>query len=155
MDHAILAILADAADKKEQRVTGATFPPGRYGRRRASARGRRRWIGALLVGLVIIATAALGVRLYRTYGDPMYRPQVLRFTDITDTQVVVEFRVTVPPGGSAVCVVRARSRDGAEVGRAEVRVTAAPGAERAQTSYRLVTRGRPITGEVPRCHASE
>jgi hypothetical protein len=149
-----LAILADATDKKEQRVTAATFPPGRYGRRRAPAGGRR-WIGAALVGLVIIAAVALGLRLYQAYGDPTYRPQVIRFSDITDSQVVVEFRVTVPPGGSAVCVVRARSRDGAEVGRAEVQVTAPPGAERAQASFRLTTTGRPITGEVPRCRAAK
>jgi Domain of unknown function (DUF4307) len=112
-------------------------------------------VGAALAGLVIIAAAALGVRLYQAYGDPMYRPQVIRYSDITDSQVVVEFRVTVPPGGSAVCVVRARSRDGTEVGRAEVRLTAPRGAERAQTSYRLSTSARPVTGEVPRCRALE
>jgi hypothetical protein len=135
-------------------VIAATFPPGRYGRRRAPA-GARRWIGFALAGLVIVAAAALASSLYHSYGDPTYRGQVTRFTDITDSQVVIEFRVTVPPGGSAVCLVRARSRDGAEVGRAEVRVTAAPGSERAQTSHRLATTGRPVTGEVVRCRPAE
>lgn len=109
----------------------------------------------MLAGLVIIAAVAVAVRLYRAYGDPMYRAQVTRFTDITDSQVVIEFRVTVPSGGSANCLVRARSRDGAEVGHADVRVAAAPGQERAQTSYRVATSARPITGEVVRCRAAK
>jgi Domain of unknown function (DUF4307) len=134
-------------------VTAATFPPGRYGRRRAPTSGRR-WIGVVLAVVVIIAALAVAVRLYRVYGDPMYRAQVVRFTDITDSQVVIDFRVTVPSGGSAVCLVRARSRDGAEVGHAEVKVTAPPGQERAQTSYRLATSARPIIGEVIRCRAT-
>jgi hypothetical protein len=108
----------------------------------------------VLAGVVIIAALAVAVRLYRVYGDPMYRAQVVRFTDITDSQVVIDFRVTVPSGGSAVCLVRARSRDGAEVGHAEVKVTAPPGQERAQTSYRLATSARPIIGEVIRCRAT-
>lgn len=134
--------------------TGApVFPPGRYGRRRESRR-RRPWLVALLLVVVIAVGAALAVRLYRQYGDPNYDAQVLRYSDITDTQVMIEFRVTVPAGGEAICVVRARSRDGAEVGKAEVRVDAAPGESRPITRYLLATTARPINGEVVRCRAA-
>jgi hypothetical protein len=128
------------------------FPPGRYGRRRAPHR-RRPWLVALLLVLVVAAGAALAVRLYGQYG-PAYDGQVLRYTGITDTQVVIEFRVTVPAGGEAICVIRARSRDGAEVGKAEVRVDAPPGESRPVTTYRLATTARPINGEVVRCRAA-
>lgn len=134
--------------------TGApVFPPGRYGRRREPRR-RRPWLVALLLAVVIAIGAVLALRLYRQYGDPTYDAQVVRYTDITDTQVLIEFRVTVPAGGDAICVVRARSRDGAEVGKAEVRVDAAPGETRPTIAYRLVTTARPINGEVIRCRAA-
>lgn len=134
--------------------TGApVFPPGRYGRRREPRR-RRPWLVASLLVVVIAVGAVLAVRLYWQYGDPTYDAQVLRYTEITDTQVLIEFRVTVPAGGDAICVVRARSRDGAEVGKAEVHVDAAPGETRPATAYRLVTTARPINGEVVRCRAA-
>ncbi|MFC0527986.1 DUF4307 domain-containing protein [Phytohabitans kaempferiae] len=129
------------------------FPPGRYGRRREQRR-RRPWLVALLLAVVVAAGAALSVRLYRQYGDPAYDGQVLSYTDITDTQVVVEFRVTVPEGGEAICVIRARSRDGAEVGKAEVHVDAPPGESHPVMTYRLVTTARPINGELVRCRAA-
>jgi hypothetical protein len=156
-----LVILADRTDNNRRRVatvtetraTAPVFPPGRYGRRREPRR-RRPWLVALLLAVVIVIGAALAVRLYRQYGDPTYDGHVLRYSDITDTQVMIEFRVTVPAGGEAICVVRARSRDGAEVGKAEVRVDAPPGETRPVTRYLLATTARPINGEVVRCRAA-
>ncbi|MFD0741855.1 DUF4307 domain-containing protein [Phytohabitans flavus] len=134
--------------------TGApVFPPGRYGRRREPGRRRPKLV-ALLLALVIAAGVGLAVRLYQQYGDPTYDGQVLEYSGITDSQVVIEFRVNVPDGGAAMCVVRARSRDGAEVGKAEVRVDAPPGETRPVTRYVLATTGRPINGEVVRCRAA-
>lgn len=129
------------------------FPPGRYGRRRAPR--RRRWPLWVVGALLIVVTVALSARLYGQYGDPMYDARVLRYTEVTDRQIVVEFRVTVPPGGAAVCAVRARSEAGAEVGRAEVPVRAEPGRNTAHAVYRLATTGRPVTGEVVRCRAAD
>ncbi|HEX7745583.1 MAG TPA: DUF4307 domain-containing protein [Micromonosporaceae bacterium] len=127
-----------------------SFPPGRYGRRRAQ-RPRRTWAIALLVVAVLAVTSLVAVRLYRMYGDPVYRADVITYTDATDTQLVVTFRVTLPPGGAANCVLRARARDGAEVGRAEVRVDAPPGQTQVTTSHRLATSRRAFVGEVLRC----
>ena len=96
------------------------FPPGRYGRRREPRR-RRPWLVAALVAAALLVGAVAIMPLYRKYGDPTYDAQVISYTGITDTRIDVTFRVTVPAGGSAICVVRARSRDGAEVGHADVR----------------------------------
>ncbi|HEX5595830.1 MAG TPA: DUF4307 domain-containing protein [Micromonosporaceae bacterium] len=130
------------------------FPPGRYGRRRTPQR-RRPWLTAVLVAGVVAAGALVAFRLYGLYGDPAYDAQVVTYTEITDTQIVIDFQVTVPPGGSAECLLRARSRDGAEVGSATVRVAAPPGTEQVVSQHRLATSARPLFGEVLRCRAAD
>ncbi|MFI6268288.1 DUF4307 domain-containing protein [Micromonospora zamorensis] len=128
------------------------FPAGRYGRRRAQGGRRRRTLLAAVVLLALVATlTVISVRLYRQYGDPVYDAQVITYTDITDNQVLVDFRVTVPSGGSAVCLLRARDRAGAEVAREQVTVTAEPGSRHVTTRHRLATTARPFIGEVMRC----
>lgn len=126
------------------------FPPGRYGRRREP--GRRRPL--LLVLVVVVLLALLGLvaaKLYRQYGDPEYQAEVITYTGITDTRVVVDFRVTVPPGGSATCLLRARTHDGAEVGHVEATVTARPGQRHVTARQEVTTSARPFIGEVLRC----
>ncbi|HEX5542118.1 MAG TPA: DUF4307 domain-containing protein [Micromonospora sp.] len=130
--------------------TAETFPPGRYGRRR-NPRRQRPWLMAVLVVGVIAAGVLVTARLYSLYGDPTYDAQVITYTEITDTQVVIDFQVTVPPGGSADCMLRARSQNGAEVGRTEVRVEAPPGERQVRARHRLTTSTRPVLGEVLRC----
>ncbi|MFC4020513.1 DUF4307 domain-containing protein [Micromonospora sp. GCM10011542] len=128
------------------------FPPGRYGRRREpGGRGRRTLLAALALVVLVTALTLISLRLYRQYGDPAYDAQVITYTDITDAQVLVDFRVTVPEGGSAVCVLRARDRAGTEVGREEVTVTARAGDRHVTTRHRLATTARPFVGEVLRC----
>ncbi|MDM4722565.1 DUF4307 domain-containing protein [Micromonospora sp. WMMA1363] len=126
------------------------FPPGRYGRRRAPGRRRPVLAGLLALGLVAVL-GLVTVRLYGQHGGPEYDATVITYTGITDTQILVDFRVTVPPGGSAVCVLRARDRAGAEVAREQVRVSARPGERQVTTQHRLATSGRPFIGEVLRC----
>ncbi|WDZ86908.1 DUF4307 domain-containing protein [Micromonospora cathayae] len=126
------------------------FPPGRYGRRREPGR-RRPWLTALLLAVVLAVLTVAAYRLYQRYGDPTYDAQVITYTDVTDTGILVDFQVTVPPGGSAVCVVRARSADGAEVAREEVPVSARPDERAVRVQHRLTTSARPFIGEVVRC----
>lgn len=126
------------------------FPPGRYGRRREP--GRRRRLVPVLWGAVLLAVLGLvAAKLYTQYGDPDYRAQLITYTGITDSRVVVDFRVTVPPGGSATCVLRARAHDGAEVGRAETTVRARPGERHVTARQEVTTTARPFIGEVLRC----
>jgi hypothetical protein len=137
----------------ETPATAPVFPPGRYGRRRRPRTGRR-WVLPVLAALVVLVGVGAATRLYGRYGDPTYDATVIRYTDITDTGVAVDFRVRVPAGGSARCALRARSYDGAEVGRAEVTVTAAED-ERSVTARGIVpTTARPFIGEVVRCRAA-
>ncbi|MFG1952146.1 DUF4307 domain-containing protein [Micromonospora sp. NPDC048830] len=126
------------------------FPPGRYGRRREPGR-RRPALAALLVAAVVATLGVASYSLYDKYGDPVYDAQLISYSDITDSQVVVDFRVTVPAGGSATCALRARSHDGAEVARQEVTVTARPGESQVTARHRLTTSARPFVGEVVRC----
>jgi hypothetical protein len=126
------------------------FPPGRYGHRRTPRR-RRPVLAALLAVVVVATLTVVAVRLYRQYGDPAYDAQVISYGDITENQVVVDFRVNLPDGGAAVCVLRARDHAGAEVAREEVPVTAAAGQRHVTVRHRLATTARPFIGEVVRC----
>jgi hypothetical protein len=143
----ILAGTPDKNDEDIRAVTEPTFPAGRYGRRRAP-RVRRRWPTVLLAGVVAAAGVGLSVRLYQQYGQPDYIPTVTRFYDMTDDGVTVEFVVRKPSDDPATCRVRARARNGEEVGRAEVDVERG---SQVRMTYRLATSKRPVTVEVPAC----
>ena len=107
---------------------------------------------ALLLAVVLLAALGLvAAGSTASTAIPGYDAQVITYTEITDSQVVVDFRVTVPAGGSAACVLRARAADGAEVGREEVTVTARPGERQVDARHRLATTARPFIGEVLRC----
>ncbi|MEH0819032.1 MULTISPECIES: DUF4307 domain-containing protein [unclassified Micromonospora] len=126
------------------------FPPGRYGRRREQGR-RRPLLVWLLVAVLVAGLGLVAAQLYARYGDPTYDAKVITYTDVTDTGVSVDFRVTLPESGTAVCVLRARSHDGAEVGRDEVAVSARPGERHGTFQHRITTTARPFIGEVIRC----
>jgi uncharacterized protein DUF4307 len=139
----------EAAEVSETRATHPVFPPGRYGRRRD---GRRRLGLPILFGALILAfTVFLAIRLYTTYGDPDYDPQIVGWSEVTASNMTIDFTVRVPAGGSASCVLRARSYDGAEVGRRTVTITAAPGATTAEAKERVTTTKLASHGDVLRC----
>ncbi|HET9517749.1 MAG TPA: DUF4307 domain-containing protein [Actinoplanes sp.] len=136
----------------ETRATTPAFPAGRYGRRRD---GRRPILAPALFALAILAgSVLLGVKLYHQYGDPTYDAQVIKYTDITDSRIVIDFTVRMPAGGVAACGLRARAYDGAEVGRATVTVHApATGGGQVEVSEPVATTARAFIGEVLGCTA--
>jgi hypothetical protein len=151
------AILADGTDKNageaaqvsETRATHPVFPPGRYGRRRD---GRRHLALPILFGALVLGFAVfLTVRLYGAYGDPDYDPRIVGWSEVTTSNMTIDFTVRVPAGGSAACVLRARSYDGAEVGRRTVTVTAAPGEIIAEAKEPVQTTALASHGDVVRC----
>jgi hypothetical protein len=137
----------------ETRATAPVFPPGRYGHRRAP--GLRRRVGPLIfAAVVLVASVLLTVQLYDRYGRTDYQSKIVGWSDDSSTRLTIEFEVRIPANGTATCVLRARSYDGAEVGRREVRL-ANPGAT-AQIRARedVSTRARASHGDVVRCRPS-
>lgn len=133
----------------ETRATAPVFPAGRYGRRRD---GKRHLTGPVIACAVVIAVCLLiSVRLYRQWGEPDYNPQIVRWTGVTATQMTIDFTVRVPDGGSATCLLRARSYDGIEVGSRSVTVTARPGDTTIEASEPVTTTARAAVGDVVRC----
>jgi hypothetical protein len=157
MDSAILADRTDTFRTRgplvsETRATNPVFPPGRYGRRRD---GRRRLLAPIILAVVVaIVAVLLAVRLYGQYGDPAYDAQIVGWSEVTDTRMTIEFTVRVPAGGSATCGLRARSYDGAEVGRRTVTVTAKSAERTIKASETVQTTERAAVGEVLRCAAA-
>lgn len=129
-------------------MTAPTFPPGRYGRRR-ERRPTPRWIVPVLLGAVIAGALALAVTGYRNQYSAV-QVSVLRYT-AGPGQVRVTFQISRPDGAPVNCLLRARDREGAEIGRALVRVPA--GKHQVIVTRTLPTRGRPVTGEVLGCSA--
>jgi hypothetical protein len=133
----------------ETRATTPVYPPGRYGRRRD---GRRHLAVPIMFALLIVGLSVLvAVRLYRQYGDPRYDPHIVGWTDVTATQMTVRFTVRVPPGGAAICLLRARSYAGAEVGIRTVTVAATGDNTVIDASETVPTTARAAVGEALRC----
>jgi hypothetical protein len=135
-------------DQHATAAAGPVFPPGRYGRRRAE-RPPRRWLTALILGLVLAASLGVGYRLYLQYGVQDYAPRILAETERTPDRVTIRFEVrSRDPSRAAVCRVRARASDGLVVGSAEVPV---PAAKRVVQTYTLVTTQRAFAVDIPNC----
>ncbi|HEX5496311.1 MAG TPA: DUF4307 domain-containing protein [Mycobacteriales bacterium] len=130
-------------------VAGA--PPGRpaerYGRR--AGRPGPGWLPALLVALVLLAGLGIALVAYRNLGGPGVSGTVTAFTTTADHVDITFVVQRDKPDRRAVCLARARSASGIEVGSAEVAVPAGSG--RARITYRLATSTRAVTGEVTGC----
>ena len=107
-------------------MTAGQLPEGRYGRRAGSSRPR--WAlpaGLALAVLVGLAVAVIG---YRNLGTTPIQGQALSFSLLPGNAVQLRLSVIREnPSRAAVCIVRARSRDGEETGRKEVYVPPATG----------------------------
>ena len=115
-------------------MTSGQLPEGRYGPQ-ADLR-RRRWVMPL--GLLLATLTGLGVAVigYHNLGAAPVQGQASGFTllssnpDSYPATFAVQLRLSVvreDPSRPAVCIVRARSHDGAETGRKELYVPPAAG----------------------------
>lgn len=137
----------------ETRTTTPVFPPGRYGRRRA---GKRAPVAGIVVAvLVVVAGVLLAVRLYDRYGQTDYQPQIVGWQEPTDQRTVIKFRVRVPAGGAASCVLRARDFNGNEVGRRTVVVRAEGAGTGIEAEEPVPTTARASVGEVLGCQSAD
>lgn len=129
-------------------MTAGQLPEGRYGQRAAGS--HHRWavrIGLLVAILIGLATAVIG---YRNLGSTPIKGEAVSFA--LQQGNAVQLRLSVirdDPSRPAVCIVRARSRDGEETGRREVYVPPAPGPLILSTVVH--TSRPPVTADVYGC----
>ena len=129
-------------------MTAAQLPEGRYGRRARNSRSG--W--AIPAGLVFAALLGLAVAVigYRNLGTTPIQGQAVSFTLLPGNAVQLRLSVVRDdPSHAAVCIVRARSRDGEETGRREVYVPPAGGPIVLSTVVQ--TSRPPVTADVYGC----
>lgn len=117
-----------------------------------TATNRRRWFIGLTV-LVVVAGVGLAYLGYTKFADPDVSGDITAYEITGPNTVAVQFTVTrKEPDRPVACVVRARSRDGAETGRREVLVPA--GDAQVGTRAEVKTSSEPAIGEVFGCTTS-
>lgn len=125
-------------------------PAARYGRQRVSRRTRRLVVAALAAG-VVVAGVILAIVASQRLGAQDVEGELGAYRIIDDRTVEVTVSVTrEDPSRPAVCIVRARSRDGSETGRREMLV---PPSERATVQVATVVEAGkpPVIGDVYGC----
>jgi hypothetical protein len=134
----------------ESRVTlaGRELPEGRYGSRARPTGGRwRRWA---LAGAGLLLATGVAFVAYRNLGSTPIDSQRTGFEVLDGSSVRISIDVVRDePGRPAVCVVRARVRDGSEGGRKEVLVP--PGRSSTSLSTVIKSSSDPVTADVVGC----
>ncbi|WP_237774384.1 DUF4307 domain-containing protein [Actinosynnema sp. ALI-1.44] len=127
----------------ESRVT---LPEGRYGSRARPPMSRtRKWA---LTGVGLILAGGIAFVAYSNLGSAPIDAERTAFSPAGPDTVKITFTVTRDePGKPAVCVVRARVRDGSEGGRKEVLIP--PGESTVSTVIK--SSGEPVTADVYGC----
>nr|WP_232328239.1 DUF4307 domain-containing protein [Kibdelosporangium sp. MJ126-NF4] len=126
----------------ESRVT---LPEGRYGSRTRQLSRTRKWV---LTGVGLLLAAGAAFVAYRNLGSAPIEGERTAFSPAGPDSVRITFAVTRDdPGRQAVCVVRARVRDGSEGGRKEVLIP--PGESTISTVIK--SSGEPVTADVYGC----
>ncbi|MEE2034694.1 DUF4307 domain-containing protein [Rhodococcus chondri] len=127
--------------------TNDRYPSDRYPSKSRSSRGKR-W-GFTVLGL--LAGVLLTVVLYQQRGTAEIESEVVSFDIIDDSTLDMQLKVTrKDPSQDAVCVIRARSRDGSETGRREIFVPASDSSTVVLAST-VKTSQRPGMGDIYGC----
>jgi Domain of unknown function (DUF4307) len=129
------------------RTSDPTFvpPENRYG---PGPRPHRRIAMFVAVGALAVAGLAWVLWAAFSYAYPPIRATLVSYT-VTDTTVTVKFQIVKNAEYPATCTVRARNREGAEVGSRDVTIPA--GVRTDTLTEELTTTGKPVTGEVRDC----
>jgi hypothetical protein len=125
-------------------------PAARYGHQRLNRRSRRR-VAIILSAVIVAAGVALAFVAYQRLGTSEVKGELGGYQLLDEQTVQVTLSVTrEDPSRPVVCIIRARSIDGAETGRREVLV---PPSERATVQVTAVVKStrRPVVGDVYGC----
>lgn len=127
----------------ESRVT---LPEGRYGSRARQPMGRVwKWV---LTGVGVLLAMGVAFVAYRNLGSSPIEAERTAFSPVGTDSMRITIAVTRDePSRPAVCVVRARAKDGAESGRKEVLIP--PGESTISTVIK--SSGEPVTADVFGC----
>lgn len=125
-------------------------PAARYGRQRAPRRTRRLTVAALAAA-VVVAGVIVAIVGFQRLGSHDVEGELGGYRLIDDRTVEVTVSVTrKDPSQPAVCIVRARSKDGSETGRREIFV--APSQQATVQVTTIVKASRPpVIGDVYGC----
>jgi hypothetical protein len=125
-------------------------PAARYGHKRLSRRSRRWWaIG--LSALVLLAGVVIAIVASQRLGSGDVQGELGGYQIVDGETLSVTIKVTrADPSRPVVCIVRARSVDGAETGRREVLVPPSSQATATVTTTVKSTRP-PVVGDVYGC----
>ena len=129
---------------------GQEPPQERYGRAPMPETTRHRW--AMGLG-ALVAAALIGgaVAAYHRFEGNDVEGEMATYEVLDDQTVAVTISVTrKDPSMPAVCIVRARSKDGAETGRREILVEPADAKTIPLTAV-VKTYQRPFVGDISGC----
>jgi len=128
----------------------APLESSRYGRTpMAPATGRRARIALTALAIAVgLAVAAIG---YQRFAGSDVEGKMGAFEVLDDHSVSVTISVTRKnPGTPVVCIVRARSKDGAETGRREILIGPSE-SKTVQVTTTVTSYRRPIMGDIYGC----
>lgn len=131
-----------------QSSTGPRQPPaGRYPASRTTGRVLAVILGATLVALLV----AFAFLAFRLFTDDAVSGETISYRVIDDRTIDIQILVTRDdPSQPVSCVVRARSRDGSEVGRREVLIPPT-GSESVELTTRVITSAPPGMADLYGC----
>ena len=125
-------------------------PAARYGQPRMTRRSRRTWVIALSV-VIVAAGLALALVAYQRLGTGAVKGELSGYRLVGGSTVEVTASVTrQDPSRPVVCIIRARSLDGAETGRREFLVPPSDQSTIQVTAIVESTRP-PVVGDVYGC----
>lgn len=125
-------------------------PAARYGRQRLARSSRRRLVAALFV-VIVAAGVALAFVGYQRLGTAEVKGELGGYQLLGADTVEITISVTrQDPSRPVVCIVRARSVDGAEIGRREVLVPPST-ADTVVVSTIVKATRQPVVGDVYGC----
>jgi len=128
----------------------AERPAGRYGRPRPPARTRRR-IAFALGAVAVAITIVVAVIAYQRFEGVDVQGQIDSYQVLDSQTVSVTISVTRKnPSQTVSCIVRARSRDGAETGRREILIPPTSAAT-VQVTTNVKSYKQPFVGDIYGC----